>query len=330
VWVFLFSFLPDRGRGMKSINKVVIIFGFFLASTFLPSCKQKEEPKKGGGGANAVPTASPTVSTGNSTPSDTSDCTQDANSSNSNGEDNFGLTSRSSPNWNDDIKKIFESKCIQCHSGNDELADLTSYSEAKKLTSSIKSEINSATMPPTDETPLSSSEKEKILKWVTGGALQSSSSSNSSSSNSSNNDCGDSNGGDGGDDNNSDDNSDDGSDDNSSVSGWDEFLNPTKLKECKDSGKIYDRSLDKCHRAKIATAYECTRSGIVSKFKSLGINIASQMDTMDTDGYEIDQCGEYKNEPVVLFYKKEDSNTEELKLKIRKLCKKGSEACSAD
>jgi hypothetical protein len=54
------------------------------------------------------------------------------------------------------------------------------------------------------------------------------------------------------------------------------------------------------------------------------------MDTMDTDGYEIDQCGEYKNEPVVLFYKKEDSNTEELKLKIRKLCKKGSEACSAD
>jgi hypothetical protein len=247
----------------------------------------------------------------------------------------FGLLA-SSPNYDDDISSILKDKCETCHSGSDPYA-MDSYKKAKKLKTKIKSQISSGDMPPENKSPLTSKEKTAIKDWVTAGAPETSDDTGSSEdegeeeveeeeteeedNTSSTSDCGE----DKKEDEDKDEDEDDSENSSDNTAGWDELLKKKEVEKCKDKGKIFDRLTETCHKAKVA-GFSCDKSGIEGEFKKVGVNVSSQISGFLSDGYSIDQCGEFSNEPIVLFYKKETVK-EELKLLIKKLCKKGSAAC---
>jgi hypothetical protein len=256
----------------------------------------------------------------------------------------FGLLA-SDPNYEDDISSILKDKCETCHSGSDPYA-MDSYKKAKKLKNKIKSQISSGDMPPENKSPLTSKEKTAIKDWVTAGAPETSDDAGSGEeeeeegeeeeeeeegeedekeededSTSSTSDCDD----DKKEDDDKDEDDDDGENSGDNTAGWDELLKKKEVEKCKDKGKIFDRLTETCHKAKVA-GFSCDKSGIEGEFKKVGVNVSSQISGFLSDGYSIDQCGEFSNEPIVLFYKKETVK-EELKLLIKKLCKKGSAAC---
>jgi hypothetical protein len=109
--------------------------------------------------------------------------------------------------------------------------------------------------------------------------------------------------------------------------GWNELINPPLLAQCHSQGFVYDRSLERCHKARLATTYSCDRNGIVGKFMAVNVNIATNFDQLIAQGYQIDQCGEFNNEPVVLFYMQSNANNQ-LTLLFKKFCKQGSAACT--
>jgi hypothetical protein len=244
----------------------------------------------------------------------------------------FGLLA-SDPNYDDDISSILKDKCESCHAGSDKYA-LDTYKKAKALKDKIKSEVASGDMPPKDKSPLTSTEKTAIKNWVTAGAPESSEEDEGEDEgeegeggeddekeedNDSSSDC---------DEESKDDKDDEEKDSdnvNASAADWDELLKKKEVEKCKDKGKIFDRLTETCHKAKTAE-FSCDKSGIEAAFKKVGINVSSQVSTFVSDGYSIDQCGEFSNEPIVLFYKKETIK-DEIKLLIKKLCKKGSSAC---
>jgi hypothetical protein len=245
----------------------------------------------------------------------------------------FGLLA-SDPNYDDDISSILKDKCESCHAGSDENA-LDTYKKAKALKDKIKSEVASGDMPPKNKSPLTSNEKTAIKNWVTAGAPESSDDvedegeegeggedDEKEEDKDSSSDCDEEDK----DDKDDEDDKDNDSDNvNATAADWDELLKKKEVEKCKDKGKIFDRLTETCHKAKTAE-FSCDKSGIEAAFKKVGINVSSQVSTFVSDGYKIDQCGEFSNEPIVLFYKKETIK-EEIKLLIKKLCKKGSAAC---
>lgn len=212
----------------------------------------------------------------------------------------------------EDVESILKDKCVTCHNGDGDGddPDLSTYSKAKANGDAIKASVASGDMPKTGK--LTSSEKSKIQDWVDGGMVESASDDEEEDDTSSG--CDD------------DEEEDDGSFDKESA--FEELLNPKKLKECHDDGKVYDRGKDACHRSTIADSYDCSVSGIVKKFKSLGVTLKTSGDKIsDFEDFEVDQCGEYKGEPVIFFYQKVDSAADEVTLKVKLLCKKNSPAC---
>jgi hypothetical protein len=230
--------------------------------------------------------------------------------------------------YESDIKSILSANCTSCHSGGTE-PDISSFAAAKNAATSIAASVKSGAakpMPPPSG-GLSSGDQEKLQQWITDGLLERAESGSSSdddddsnsSDNSSNSDCNDNDSSS----NDSEDNEeDDSGDDSNVVADWEEFLNPERLKECKDEGKVFDRVQNDCHKAKIAE-FTCEKAAIIDKYKAF----ESAYDSIIDDGYVLDQCGDFNGDPIILFYKKNETSSE-LKLKIRKLCKKDSPACS--
>jgi hypothetical protein len=309
---------------MKMTLKLSVLLTLLFCGVSLHGCKEEKSGTKKQA-ANAVPAAtqypaaSPLPIDNSTTDEDDEDCKKDSSDDDdedSDDDDSFDLLSSDEPNWDDDIEEILQDNCLSCHDGSKDGPDLSTYSQAKDEADHIKEQIKSGDMP--KEGSLSSSDKNKILDWIEADMPRDAGGSSSS-------DCG--NDGDvDGDEDSDDDDDDDDDNDHDSVSGWEEFLNPPKLKSCKDDGKIFDRIEEECHKAKIAK-FDCKRSAIIGAFKDVGVSVATQLDKMDSDGYEIDQCGEYDGDPIVLFYKKETGDDDELKLKIRKICKLNSPAC---
>lgn len=338
---------------MQRLVRIVLlsaVSGFLGVSV---ACKEEEKkPAKKQGSENATPSlpqgpvspvgpASPSPDPSPS-PSPSSgkkdDCkkTKDSSSKDSSAKDSdkeFGLLA--SKVYFTDIKAVIKDKCLECHASDAESDKkkkpyLEKYSEVKSAKAKIATLVESSDKHPEDGTQLTKKEKEKITQWVEDGALEKeeSSSDDDGGGSSGKDDCEgdgkdakkDDDGKDG-----KDDDDDDGKDDNASA--WEDLINPVKMKKCKEDDLLYDRAGEKCHRAKIATSYKCTRSDIIDRFKALNVNITSQMDQFDTEGYVIDQCGEYKDEPIVYFYKKGEESGDELKLQVRKICKKNSAAC---
>lgn len=323
---------------MNSSLKLVATFVAAASIVAIGGCKSKDQAgKKEGAAATTSPppaTDSSQPATASESPSPSGDCTSTETQSDSTLE----LTS-ASPSWDSDIQSIMESRCINCHKPGKSLPDLSTFAKSKAKGSSIVSSINGGDMPPTDSSQLTSAEKTAIKNWVTAGAPQSSSSTSSGcvktdepidDGTTGETDTTD---------------TDDTSDTDGAVSSWEEFLNPKELTDCHDEGKIYDRKTETCHKARIAELYECTRTGIINYFKKFNVSVTANLDKLKDDGYKIDQCGEFKQVkadtannhpketsyyPLVMFYKKLSSSSDEYKLSVKKVCKAETSVCTND
>lgn len=219
--------------------------------------------------------------------------------------------------YNLDIKTILDNKCMNCHVPGKNPPELDTFQKVKSSAIDTIRVVEKDRMPPHDN--LTTAEIRKIRAWVDAGAPEYAGSSNSNNNTTGANPC--------------DQSTTTGSTTTGtttgtdSAEGWQDLINPPLLKECHNKGVVYDRTGEKCHKAKIATSYLCTHQGIVDKFKALSVDITTNIAQIEADGYQIDQCGEFNNEPIVLFYKKQEAENE-LKLLFKKFCKKGSDACN--
>jgi len=275
------------------------------------SCKQQEKAQKKPSSNISPPEETP--------PADTSKKDNDEIEKDDCKSDSSGLRLLASiPTYDDDISSILKDKCESCHSGSDQYA-LDTFKKAKSLRNEINSQIESGDMPPKNKSPLTSAEKKAIKNWANAGAPETS------------DDVGDGEAGkseENGCDEKSDASNDDDNDDTESSASeddWDELLKKKEVEKCRDKGNIYDRLKETCHKAKIAV-YKCDKAGIEAEFKRVGVDVTTHVTEFLTSGYDIDQCGQFNNEPIVLFYKKETIK-DEIKLLIKKLCKMGSDAC---
>ena len=80
------------------------------------------------------------------------------------------ITSTNNPTYTTDIKPIFETKCIQCHSPSWVDKNWMDYGIAFKNKDKIKIRVQNETMPPGNITELTKNERELIIKWVDQGA----------------------------------------------------------------------------------------------------------------------------------------------------------------
>jgi hypothetical protein len=108
--------------------------------------------------------------------------------------------------------------------------------------------------------------------------------------------------------------------------------------ECQELLRLYDRTSGphegRCTEIGLATTYECTFKGIKEKFQSKGVllEIEQYGDPVQTYfkgflGFEIDQCGEVGDEPVVALLRFDGSSAAIDTIEARFLCKTGSKAC---
>lgn len=220
-----------------------------------------------------------------------------------------------------DIRMIVSNKCGSCHQPGNKQPELDTFQKLAANATAVVSAIESDRMPPGGD-GLSTAERRKIKAWVAAGFPQSSMSpttglsTSSTTSNGSVNPCDQTTGV--------------GTTTSGNIDttdGWNELINPPALNDCHNRSLVYDRSGEKCLKARIATSYQCTHQGVLDKFKAVKVDITSNLAQIEADGYVIDQCGEYNNEPIVLFYKKQEADNE-LKLLFKKFCKKGSDACT--
>ena len=224
-----------------------------------------------------------------------------------------GSTAVATYSYDNDIKSIIDAKCGQCHGAGNKPPDLSNYVNVSSASMNVINEIEQNQMPPSGSPVLASDERSKIRAWIDGGKLQSGGNSG----------CGQSVTG-----------SATGmgtttTNDADKQEAWSDMLNPSEFTECRSKGFVFDRSklAEQCLKSKIATSYQCTRQGIIDKFKAVGVNITSNMALMESSGYVIDQCGEFNNEPIVFFYLKQDGDSQ-LTLKVKKFCKSNSQACN--
>lgn len=351
---------------MERLTRFFVLIALFVATAVSPGCKQKAAEKKGSSKSdNAVvtpPNPTPTTPTDDDTDDDdepddpcentsTSDDDDETDDEDDEDED-FELRGKSAAKGKstksktaksksakrgfnlvdsvtyEDIESIIDKKCLSCHDSGGTSPILDTYAKVKSKASSIQSEIDDGTMPPSGSTKLTSSEKTKIADWITDGKLETAEDSSDDEDTTTDEDDEDTSSG--CDDDDADDEVDE--DDDTGFDkdeAFQELLNPKKLKECHEDGKVYDRGKEKCHISSIAKSFDCSVEGIVKKFKASGITLKTSGDKLDGfEDYEVDQCGEYKSDPVVFFYKKVDSAADEIGLSIKVLCKKNSPACA--
>jgi len=226
-------------------------------------------------------------------------------------------------NYNDDIKPLITSACIQCHANASSNGALDTFSAVSALASESLDRINrtgAGKMPPS--TQLSLADRRKFQDWVDGNKPETRPASGSSGSGSGSRteddeeeddgDCEDGIGGGDGDGSGSGSGSGSGTEKD-----WAEVLNPPKLKECHDQGKVFDRrGSGSCHVARRETT--CTKDSAIAL---LGNGPAARdrvNQTLGSDGFELDQCGKDGTRGFVFFYKK-SSDAESTMLQIRVL-----------
>lgn len=314
---------------MRRVAKMGLLVVLGCSMLSLYGCKQKSGSDKGGGdekdddadgkddadddnNADANPTNTNTntnTSTGGSTTVDCSTLTATGTSTDATG--GIGLTGQIT--YDNTIRTILQDKCVTCHTTGS-VVNFPDFASAKANATRIIGVMNGSPrqMPPADRPQLTADEKSKFQQWINGGLLQ-----NDTTTGGTTTDCTDQ---------NPVVSTDPVIDDSDDL--WDDLINPDGLDTCRTQGKVYERSKDACHRASIATTFQCTQQGIVDKFKSIGINVAPDVTGLLQSGFVIDQCGEVGADPVVLFYKKVEGQ-EELKLQIKRLCKKGSNLCES-
>lgn len=351
---------------MPRLSSVVLFLVALIVGAAMPACKPQAEAKKESKSKDVVkkssaPTSGSTSGSGSANDDDDnsgdqsdSDCSK-SKSSKSDDDDDDDDDSTSLRGTNpvkahktskkpkrataafsladdvtyEDVESIISSKCVTCHSSGGTSPDISTYSKAKAKASSIQSSIISGKMPPSGSSKLTSSEKTKIKDWVAGGKLEKPTSTSTSTSDSDDDDDDDETTSTSSDCDDSESSDDEETSTLDKEKAYEELLNSPKFKECKDDKKVYDRGKDQCHSSTIATSFECTVEGIVKKFKSYGITLKTSSGKIaGFEDYEIDQCGEYKSEPAIFFYKRVDGDTEsEIKLSTKLLCKKNSPAC---
>jgi hypothetical protein len=305
------------------------MLALLVLAIFAPAACKEQEPAKASPKKNSTSSSGDNDNSSNNTQNTNSDPCENSGSSSSSDdvdeddsdeEDELSLRIKKPATGlglveevtYDDIESILSSKCTSCHNSSVQQPDLSSYNKAKTYATDIKTSIENGSMPPTGG--LTSSEKTKIKDWVSGGMLENSNDTNDDDDDSSSDtsDC-DTTGS---------------SDPLSKAQAMEELMNPAKLKECHDAGKVYDRGKDKCHISTLVTS-SCTIDGITKSFKAVGVTLpVSGSSITGFEGYEIDQCGEYNGDPIAFFYKKVDDVADEVTLQIKLLCKKGSPSCA--
>jgi len=260
-------------------------------------------------------TADETTATTTTTPTDTTTTTTTTCPTTTTTGTTLGVTQVT---YDVDVKTILDTSCATsgCHITGATLPDLTTYAGAQASASSIVSDVNNGVMPMTGQ--LVSADIAKLNQWLTDGALQDPTTGTSTSN------CG----GTTTTDTTGVTTADTTTADTSTTDDpWQDLLNPPALEQCHQQGKIYDRAKQTCSLANIATSYQCTHAGIVDRFKKLNVNAETQLSQFEQQGYQIDQCGEYNNEPVVFMVKKVD-DTDVLKLQIKRLCRTTTTICT--
>lgn len=216
--------------------------------------------------------------------------------------------------YSPDIQSLFQTYCVSCHtSGGRASPDLSSYASAAPAAQAALNAVMSRRMPP--NSPLMPNDQAKIQQWVATGALEMATGTGSSVSNP----CGGP--------SPTPSNPIDPTPSSLPSDPWVELISPPEKAACDAQHRMYDRLTKQCHKAQVATSYQCTRDGILTKFRSLRVDVTAQIQGFESQGFQIDQCGEFNNEPVVHFYKKVEGTTQNT-LQVQKLCKQNSAACN--
>lgn len=124
------------------------------------------------------------------------------------------------------------------------------------------------------------------------------------------------------DDESSDDEDDEDEEDEEETDPYAALVHQDKLEECHDEKKVYDRrtatddDAGECHEAKWPASFPCTKAGVISAFNSTQ-TIKDYVAKQASDGFRIDQCGEYSNGNPIVFYTKKDGTDDEPELRVR-------------
>lgn len=76
----------------------------------------------------------------------------------------------SSVTYTKDAKPIFEKRCSSCHNANWSDKNWMDYQTAAQNKDKIKLRVENQTMPPGNTTGMTKEEREKLIRWVDGGA----------------------------------------------------------------------------------------------------------------------------------------------------------------
>lgn len=234
-------------------------------------------------------------------------------------------------NWEDDIQKIVKKECSSCH-GTSANTVIVTYSDVKKISEDILDSIQGSNKDMPQGSEMDSEDVKSFTAWLKGDMKESSEAEQddkvnaddkaTTSINSDSTDCSTKT------DNPPEDDAVDtgivtgNDDDEDDDDDWKASLNTEEFKKCKDEGKIFDRAKDECNKAAIATNFECTWEGVKVVFAKN--DIENEIDAAKDAGYELDQCGEYKGEPIIYMLKKAKNDKNEDVLRRRKACFKGS------
>lgn len=104
---------------------------------------------------------------------------------------------------------------------------------------------------------------------------------------------------------------------------FEELFGEAERKECNSRGFFFSRNAMSClNDVSLAKSYECTKTGIVEKFRSVQISGVDQIfEKYIAEGFILDQCGERNGQPIASFYNKTS-------LRVRLICSKGDSLCS--
>jgi len=105
------------------------------------------------------------------------------------------------------------------------------------------------------------------------------------------------------------------------------LLNPPQLAACQAQGHLYDRATGACDQATVATSYPCTDAGVIGEFKQFGVDPTSTIQSWETQGFKVDQCGTFNGDPLV-YYVASNGNSGQASVQIKELCRAGSPACN--
>jgi hypothetical protein len=106
--------------------------------------------------------------------------------------------------------------------------------------------------------------------------------------------------------------------------------------KCKNSGFIFNRlqspTKGECTKIPLAKSYQCNVQSIHEKFMSIGITIPvtsinNNFKFEEFPDFDIDQCGEVEDFPLVILIRKDIEDSTDLSFEVKNLCKADSPAC---